>query len=191
MMRLFMLFGMLSYLLSNATAQPKINMTFVAGGAKFTDATLEYEQIWAKDGEKIINALEKLSGMRFLDTAVTVIIMEVASTSGYMESPMLLRASYPVDIKKGTLIHELGHRLQACLGPHQDTLSDHDILFMYLYDVWTDLYGEDFAKQQVAAESRRKNPTHDYQRMWQQALAGNREQRQKKIREFVAKYRVN
>ena len=40
---------------------------------------------------------------------------------------MHLRASYPLDTKKATLIHELGHRLQSDLFHHDE--DDHKYLF--------------------------------------------------------------
>jgi hypothetical protein len=189
-MRFVILFSIVNCILSNIAAQPKIKISFTPAGSAFAAAAKEYEEIWNQEGERIIKALEKASGMKFIDTAITAIVMEAPSSSGWMEKPMILRASYSANTKKGTLVHELGHRLHAFLGSHPDSINDHDILFLYLYDVWTSLYGEDFAKEQVAVESNRNNPSHDYRKMWETALSISREERQKKIQEFVTRYKA-
>jgi hypothetical protein len=59
--------------------------------------------------------MEAASGLKFEDREVKAMVLEVSSDSGYKEKPMHLRASYPPDTKKATLIHELGHRLEADL----------------------------------------------------------------------------
>ena len=64
-----------------------------------------------------------------------------------------LRGSYPEATKRATLIHELGHRLQNDLFTREE--DDHPALFLWLYDVWTALYGPEFARQQVEVESAR------------------------------------
>ena len=66
---------------------------------------------------------------------------------------MLLRASYPTETKRGTLVHELAHRLAADVpfkGDH------HELIFLFVYDVWVDLWGQPFADDQVRIESLRK-----------------------------------
>src|SRR5436190_5395776 len=108
-------------------------------------------------------------------------VLEVSSDSGYKEKPMHLRASYPLDTKKATLIHELGHRLQSDLF-HKDE-DDHQYLFLWIYDVWIALYGRDFADAQVAVEKLRRGP---YPAAWDFALSFTPEQRAAKWKETVA-----
>jgi len=108
-------------------------------------------------------------------------VLEVASSSGYKEKPMQLRASYPLDTKKATLIHELGHRLKADLF-HQNE-DDHKYLVLWIYDVWTVLYGRDFADAQVAVEKQRGRM---YPAAWDFALSLTAEQRVAKWKETVA-----
>ena len=72
---------------------------------------------------------------------------------------MMLRASYPPDVKKATLVHELGHRMNGQLRRRPRDIDEHRILFLYLYDVWESLYGKEFADQQVVIESGRKAST--------------------------------
>ena len=55
--------------------------------------------------------------------------------------------------KKATLVHEMGHRLSFLL-PRTAELDDHRLLYLFLYDVWTDLYGRAFADRMVAIERR-------------------------------------
>jgi hypothetical protein len=56
---------------------------------------------------------------------------------------------------------------------------DHRLL-LFLYDVWTDLYGKDFAHRMVAIE-RRIPDRYNYDAAWTWALA-MREERQARIR---------
>jgi hypothetical protein len=99
-------------------------------------------------------------------------VLEVSSDSGYKERPMHLRASYPADTKKATLIHELGHRLQADLFRQGE--DDHKYLFLWIYDVWVKLYGREFADAQVQVEKERGRM---YPTAWDFALSFNREER--------------
>jgi hypothetical protein len=167
----------------NAATEPRVQLLFTPDSAEHTSAAAEYEQIWATEGERIINALENTTGLRFEENKISVIVLEEASSSGYRAIPMRLRASYPLDVKKATLIHELGHRLQAELFKKED--ESHPYLFLYLYDVWTQLYGREFADQQVKVESARKG-LYDYDRAWKEALALTETQRKERWQNFLA-----
>ncbi|MEO7178936.1 MAG: hypothetical protein ABIW83_08830 [Allosphingosinicella sp.] len=52
------------------------------------------------------------------------------------------------------------------------------MLYLFLYDVWTDLYGKDFADRMAGIE-RRIGPS--YEVAWAWALAMNREERQTRL----------
>jgi hypothetical protein len=120
-------------------------------------------------------ALERAAGLTFTsigDTAIRAVVFEGVSQSGYHERPMQLRASYPLGTKKATLMHELGHRLQSNLFRQGE--SEHTFLFLWLYDAWTEVYGDDFAKEQVSVEKRRGGV---YPPAWDSALALPRTQR--------------
>ncbi|MFN2566668.1 MAG: hypothetical protein ABR499_16855 [Gemmatimonadaceae bacterium] len=133
----------------------------------FAAAAREYEELWATEGDRIVRAMELVSGLTFRDSAVTAIVYEAVSFSGYRETtPMRMRASYPPDTKKATLIHELGHRLQSGLFRREE--EEHGPLFLWLYDVWVQLYGREFADAQVEVEKRRRGP---YPKAWADALA--------------------
>jgi len=114
-------------------------------------------------------ALETAAGLRFAaigDTVIRVIVFEGASSSGYRDKPMRMRASYPPDTKRATLMHELGHRLESDL--FRGSEDDHAFLFLWLYAAWVDAYGEDFAREQVVVEKRRRGV---YPAAWDAALA--------------------
>ena len=133
-----------------------------------------------------MRAIEQVSGLTFVtsawaDTAITAHVLERASSSGYRSSPMAMRASYPLDTKRATVIHELGHRLQSGLFRQEE--EEHGPLFLWIYDVWVDLYGQAFADAQVAVEKRRRGP---YPKAWDDALSLDREQRAARWRAIVA-----
>ena len=90
-----------------------------------------------------------------------------------------LRAGYSPDYKKATLVHELGHRLALAL-PNHGGLDDHRLLYLFLYDAWTDLYGQDFADRMVAIE-RRIPGGYDYDSAWTWALSQTRQERQDRL----------
>ena len=87
-------------------------------------------------------------------------------------------------MKKATLVHELGHRLNVQLHKRPGDIDEHRILFLYLYEVWTALYGKDFANRMVEVEKKRKG-LYDYESAWNWALALTRDERAAKLREIV------
>jgi predicted metal-dependent peptidase len=97
---------------------------------------------------------------------------------------MQLRASYPAEVKKATLIHELLHRM---LGRVRTTteIDEHRKLFLVLYDIWVSLYGKEFADRNVAVESLRKG-LYDYETAWKWALAMSPEERAAKFKALRA-----
>ena len=74
---------------------------------------------------------------------IKAIVFEGISNSGYKWKPMRMRASYPPDTKRATLVHELAHRLIADLSSWD--LEEHPIIFLFVYDVWVKLWGQEFA----------------------------------------------
>jgi hypothetical protein len=95
-----------------------VRVVFVPESDRFAGAAEEYTAIWQREGSRIVAAMEQISGFRFdsppyADTAITAIVFEGVSNSGYRDRPMRLRASYPEPTKRATLVHELGHRLQV------------------------------------------------------------------------------
>jgi hypothetical protein len=164
------------------TAQTNgLRIVFQPDSDQYSPAAREYGDIWAREGTKITAAMEAASGLKFEDREVKAIVLEVASSSGYKEKPLQLRASYPLDIKKATLIHELGHRLESDLFFKNE--DDHKYLFLWIYDMWVALYGREFANAQVAVEKQRGRM---YPADWEFALGFTPEQRAAKWKETLA-----
>jgi hypothetical protein len=149
-----------------------LTLTFEPESSEFDDATHAYRELWASEGQAIVRALESASGMTFPVESVIVTVMEGPSWAG--RDRMGMRASYPLDTKRATLAHELGHILIGDRIPEdadgEPTLDHHDVLFLFLYEVWVELWGEDFAREQVEVESRRRGP-NDYEGRWNRALS--------------------
>ena len=164
------------------TAQSKgLRIVFQPDSDQFSEAARQYETIWASEGPRITAAMEAASGLKFEDREVKAMVLEVSSNSGYKEKPMQLRASYPLDTKKATLIHELGHRLQSDLFHHDE--DDHKYLFLWIYEVWVKLYGREFADGQVAVEKQRGRM---YPAAWDFALSFSPESRAARWKETLA-----
>ena len=166
---------------TSQVAPSPVRLTFTAQSDSFTAAVREYTAIWNREGARIIAALEQATGIRFdsppyADTAIGAVVFEGVSNSGYRERPMMMRASYPEATKRATLVHELGHRLQIGVAGNED---EHEVLFLWLYDVWTTLWGKQFADEQVIVERARRGP---YPRAWDAALALNANERAAKFR---------
>lgn len=147
-----------------------VRVTFIAQSDTFAAAVREYTTIWNREGRRIIATMERVTGIRFdsppyADTAITAIVFEGVSESGYRERPMRMRASYAEATKRATLVHELGHRLQVGVAGSED---EHAVLFLWLYDVWVALWGQPFADEQVVVERARRGP---YPAAWDAALA--------------------
>ena len=172
---------------SNRSAPARVpRLEFVPASETFAAAVGEYERIWATDAARIVRAMQDASGLTFTDTVITAVVFEGVSSSGYGDEPMRLRASYPIDTKRATLIHELGHRLQSPLFRRQD--EEHGPLFLWLYDVWVSLYGKEFADAQVTVEKARRGV---YLRAWNDALALSAKQRAARWKAIVANQRRN
>lgn len=162
-----------------------LKIIFEPESPQFSAAAQEYEALWAREGRLITAVMEAASGLKFEDREVRAIVRETPSDSGYKEKPMHLRASYPLDTKRATLIHELGHRLESDFFRKGE--DDHKYLFLWIYDVWAKLYGPAFADAQVEVERRRGNM---YPAAWDFALALNPKQRAAKWKEVLAERRT-
>ena len=168
--------------LAEAAQEQRVRLVFEPATPADRAAVAEYEAIWKADGARIVNALETRSGLRFEEFEIGVVVVEEASSSGFGARPMRMRSSYPAGTKKATLIHELGHRLQGRFFRKED--QDHPFLFLYLYDVWVELYGQEFADREVKVESRRRG-IYDYAAAWREALAMTAAQRLAKWQAFL------
>ena len=164
----------------------RVDVTFSPQEKKpaFVAAVGEYRGIWTAEGDRIIEGLEKISTLRFPEKHVKAEIYEGPSFSGRGGAPMKLRASYQAEEKKGTLVHELGHRMNAQLKVRPSELDEHRLLFLYLYDLYVDLYGKDFADREVAFGKTLKG-IYDYEGAWNWALAMSREERSARFAEVL------
>jgi hypothetical protein len=161
----------------------RLKVTFSPESGKFVEATREYQSLWDSEGARMVEAMESVSGLKFAEKEVRAIVYEGVSFSGFGDRPMKMRASYPPDIKKATLIHELGHRLLSRL-PETREIDAHRALFLVLYDIWTKLYGKDFADKAVEVEKKRKG-IYDYESAWNWALSLTQEERGSKFKELT------
>lgn len=158
-----------------AGAAPPI--AFVPAGPRFAEAADSYQRIWEEDRDRIVAAMESATGLTFPTAPVEAIVSETRPMTAYHGREMRLRASYGTTYKRATLVHEVGHLLTLTL-PRNSGLDDHRLLYLFLYDVWTDLYGESWAERMVDIE-RQIGP--EYAEAWDWALAMTREQRQARL----------
>ena len=175
--------------------EPALRVSFSPESETYAQATAEYEVIWRGEGKRIIEAMENVSGLKFTEKEISVVVYEGVSWSGYGDRPMKLRASYPPDVKKATLIHEFGHRLinPIRIPKTKKELDEHRVPFLILYDIWEKLYGKEFADQAVEVEKKRKG-IYDYQAAWEWALSLSKAERAsqfKELREFTDKSKAS
>lgn len=178
-----------------ATAQqPSPALGFFAADPEHGAIADSARRIWEADGQRIIGTMERSTGFRFQDRAITVILRAAPSSSGATgdpTSPVRLNVRYPIPM---ILIHELGHRL----NPPQDKfppdlrtghrgLDEHKVLYLYLSDVWAELYGAEKADEWRESEREWANLGADFIRTaWDWAMSLGKEGRAAKLREIVA-----
>ena len=165
-------------------AEGRVSMTFTPQDQTFAEAAEAYRRIWVAEGSTIVDAMERGTGLTFLETHVNAVIFEGVSRSGLGNGPMYLRASYPTDVKKATLVHEHGHRLIAQLRTRPADLDEHRVLDLFLYDVWESLWGRDLADQQVKFESGLRG-LYDYETAWKWALSLTKAERASRFADIV------
>ena len=166
-------------------APGRVSMTFTGQDQTFTEAAEAYRRLWVDEGPAIVEAMERATGLTFLESRVNAVIFEGPSRAGGGDEPMYLRASYPTDVKKSTLVHEHGHRLIAQLRNRPPDLDEHRVLFLFLYEVWESLWGKDFADTQVRIESGRTG-IYDYASAWRWALSISKDERASRFAAIVS-----
>jgi len=165
----------------------ELSLEFKPQSKQFEAATEEYRKIWATEGPRIVEAMEKATKLRFNPAPIRVVVYEGTSFSGDLQRPMQLRASYPSNTKKATLVHELAHRLiSSGLDLPQD-FEEHPTIFLFVYDVWTSIWGKDFADAEIIVESGRRG-LYDYEGAWKVALAMTGPERAAKFADFAASH---
>jgi hypothetical protein len=104
----------------------------------FIKAVAEYDTLWKAEGVRMVEAMERITGLPFEERAIKAVIYEGTSFSGSGDRPMRLRASYPAEVKKATLIHELLHRMLGRVKVTSE-IDEHRKIFLVLYDIWVAL----------------------------------------------------
>ncbi len=154
-------------------------VSFVPAGPRFVEAADEYRRLWEREGERIVAALESASGRTFPAGRIEAIVSASPPMASYDGRTIRLKAGYPRDYMRATLVHELGHRLALTL-PENTGLDDHQLLYLFLHDAWTELYGRDFADLMVWIE-RQIPGAYNYDAAWDWALSMTPEQRRARL----------
>ncbi len=170
----------LPFLLAVLSAQapkPRVAISFEpqTPTEAFVKAAAEYDALWTAEGNRLIDAMERVTAVKFRERNIKAVIYEAASFSGSGKTPMRLRASYTPEVKKATLVHELLHRMLVDVKTTPE-IDEHRKLFLVLYDIWVLLEGKDFADRNVVVESGRKG-LYDYDSAWKWALAMSADER--------------
>lgn len=158
---------------------------------KFEKAAKEYARLWRKEGQKIIAVIEKISGLKFEEQIINAIIYDRIS----MSHPLQLQAGLSLEEKKGTITHELCHRLlwsnkikwEKIEGENGFYLLTHRPVDLILYDIWIELYGETFAKEEVKSEIKlwTEKGISPYKIAWDWALGMSKEQRHEEFQKYL------
>ena len=171
--------------LACASASIAQDVTFLPATAAHGYAVRTYEAIWTADGAAIVAALEARTCLPFAENEVAAIVADATSNSGGPEHPMQLRASYSPEVKRATLVHELGHRHLWQLEHRLEEIDGHETLYLILDLVWTDVWGEVFAAERVNDESQWRS-NYDYAAAWDWARALQAEERARLWAELLA-----
>lgn len=157
----------------------------------FEKAAKEYANIWRTEGEKIKATIENVSGLKFKEKIINGLTFGDVSYS----VPLQLQSNISAEHKKGTLIHELCHRLLVGNNVRFNfgyddpnwNLEVHKQVDLILYDIWVETYGLDFAKKQIDHEINlwTDKSISPYKIAWDWALSITKEQRQEKFKEHL------
>jgi len=151
-------------------------------------AATEYQRLWDAEGDHIVEQFEAVTSLSFAEHLINAIVFEGVSRS----HPLCVRASYDAEAKRAGLIHELSHRLvrgnRARLSLPQPQpgrqRENHELIDLFLFDVWVELYGEEFARRRVDVESRPPYPVF-YRLAWESALTLGRAGRAARLRALL------
>jgi hypothetical protein len=171
----------------------KINFYSEYDNPELEKAAKEYKEIWEKEGSRITKTIEKISGLKFEEKLINAIIYNEISYS----VPLRLQADISIEHKKGALIHELCHRIVVGNNIHVKVRKTytgwntdiHKHIFLILHDVRIELFGEEFAKEEIDFEISLWNGKgiSPYKIAWDWALAMTKEERQKLWKESLKK----
>ena len=150
-------------------------------------ATKAYENIWQTDGEKIVQALEKFSGLQFQQTEIHVIVHDGQSVSGMDGVPMRLNIhNTSLNEKRNALVHELAHRLlfgNGLYAPDDDADADEVRAFLFQGDVLREVFGAEMYA--FWADLDPDTHSDDHRRLIAPILKLSQAERQEMIKKFT------
>jgi hypothetical protein len=149
-------------------------------------AAAGYQRLWDAHRERIVTQFKMVAGLDFAEGLINAIVWD----GGGFATPLRFRNHPDEEFRLGTIIHELSHRLirgnRARLGmpPSRPELvrENHELIDLFLFDVWCDLFGEDFARRRVAVESAANEYSRD---AWQATLTLDRTGRAAKLKTLL------
>lgn len=164
----------------------KINFLPESNLRDYSEVVAEYEKLWIEEGEKIVKSIEKLSNLKFQETEINAIVYYGSLPS--RSRPLSLMVKDSRERSLSILIHELGHRVisgNIRRKKIKSTISidAHKLLDLILFDIWADLYGQNFANSAVQWE--KKIPRKEYKEAWEWALSFGKEERAKKFKDLL------
>jgi hypothetical protein len=150
-------------------------------------AVAHYQMIWREFGATIVTAAKKITGLEFPMSSIKATVHNGHSKS----HPLTLQATTNRQRSRGDLVHELMHILLVDNNIHSDVIADdgnhgervHKLLDLILYDVYVEVYGHTFARDQVALE---KSQNSDYKEAWEWTLNMTPAERKSKFQQIVA-----
>ncbi len=168
----------------------KINFYPESDNPEFEKASKEYAKLWEEEGAGIQKTIENISGLRFKEKNINALVFDNVSYS----VPLQLTASITLERKRGALVHELCHRIvvgnkiKVKSGKSYNSwiLAIHKHIDLILYDIWVDLYGENFAKREIKYEislwdGKGISP---YKVAWDWALSMTKEERAREFKKI-------
>jgi hypothetical protein len=163
-----------------------VTIRFAPESAPFAEAAREYQGLWAAEGDRIIEALQDVTGLKFLEREIRVVVYEGVSRSGFRGTPMRLRASYPSRDEEGDARSRAGppaHRAAALAAAGSRRASSPVPRPVRRLG---EALRAGVCPEQVEIEKRRKG-AYDYEAAWVWALARTKEERVQRFREIVDK----
>lgn len=155
-------------------------------------ARLQYQQFWDANEAQIKESFYRHTGLRFRQQIITVHVHNgYWSRAGVQGVPMRLTCHFGKNTGPGiVLLHELAHRLLMGhdIAPSgvaaNRTYTYHRQIDLFLFDIWSDIFGETLAVQAVEAE---QAISFAYEVAWDWALGKSSSQRQATLKRIIAR----
>lgn len=180
----------------------KVQIEFVPDAKEFADGAVQYQQIWSQEGKRMVAAIEKITGLPFVEKTIQCRVNNDIPNSGKANSePFQVKASDQPDLKRDNIVHELCHRHLRAHGirtrqfygddrvlsrdipeeARQISVNAHKLLDLVLYDIWDELYGTLYADRLLKVE---QGFDDHYREAWEYAIALSRDQRHREFNEL-------